>query len=94
MLYYIVGFYTNTFFNLDDCGPLEGLTDSDEDQCSLATPKERYLHGMLRGKQLSRSNVQVKMRSDGQRGAYAAKLFKPGDFICEYAACVKKQRIV
>ena len=47
---------------------------------------------MLKGRQHSRSNVLVRVRSDGERGAYAARPFNPGDFVCEYAACVKKTK--
>ena len=45
-----------------------------------------------KGKQYSRSNVTVHLRSDGERGAYAARPFNPGDFVCKYAACVKKTK--
>ena len=74
--------YTFNFSdNESDCGPHEGLNNSDDIQCLLATPKERYLHGMLKGREYSRANVGLDMRPDGERGAYAARPFLPGDFI-------------
>lgn len=47
--------------------------------------------GLLKGRNYSRSNVLVKETRPGERSAYAAKDFKAGDFVCEYAACVKEK---
>ena len=75
-----------------DDGPREGLSDSDGEQNPLADPVERYFHGLLKGKKHSRANVKIVEVSGRGRGATAAKDFKAGDFICEYAACVKPKK--
>ena len=74
-----------------DGGNWEGLSDSDPEQSLVATVSEKYLHGLLRGKEFSRQNVEVKMLpgGTGQRGAFATKSFHAGDYVCEYASCVK-----
>lgn len=72
-----------------DDGPREGLSDSGDEQNLLATPAERYFHGLLKGKQFSRANINIITVPGRGRGAAAAKNFNCGDFICEYAACVK-----
>ena len=75
-----------------DDGPREGLSDSDEEQNPLANPAERYFHGLLKGKHFSRANVKITQVPGRGRGAVAAKDFIAGDFICEYAACVKPKK--
>ena len=70
--------------NSDD-GPREGLPDSasDGEQQELATPAEKYFHGILKGRQFSRNNVNnVEVPGRG-RGAVAARDFRAGDFVCE-----------
>ena len=37
----------------------KGLSDSDGEQTSLATPAEKYFHDLLKGKAYSRVNVVV-----------------------------------
>lgn len=66
--------------------------DSDGDQNALATPAERYFYGLLKGKYHSRSNVNIAEVPGKVRGAIAAKDFQGGDFVCEYAACVKPMK--
>ena len=77
-----------------DNGPREGLSlsdgDDDEFHAVVANPYEKYLHGLLKGKNFSRKHVDVKICKNGiGRSAFAAKEFKAGDFVCEYASCVK-----
>lgn len=73
-----------------DDGCREGMSDSDNSiQISTTTPAERYLWGLQRGKQLSRSNVLVANVKGRGRSAFAAKNFCPGDFVCEYASCIR-----
>lgn len=72
-----------------DDGRREGLSDSDGAPGPLATPVEKYKWGLLMGKAYSRSNVKV-MNVDGRgRSAFADKSFNAGDFVCEYASCVR-----
>ena len=75
-----------------DDGPREGLSDSDGEQNSLATPAERYFHGLLKEKYYSRSNVSIAQVPSRGRGAIAAKDFQAKDFVCKYAICVKPQK--
>ena len=75
-----------------DDGPREGLSDSDGEQNPLADPAERYFHGLLRGKKFSRANVKIIEVQGRGRGATAAKNFRAGDFVCEYASCVKPKK--
>ena len=56
-----------------DDGPREGLSDSDGEQNPLTNPAERYFHGILMGKALSRSNVNIAQVPGRGRGAFAAK---------------------
>ena len=82
------------FYFLEDIddGPREGLPDSDGEQQPLATPAEKYFHGLLKGRQFSRSNVNIIEVPGRGRGAVAARDFRAGDFVCEYAACVKTRQ--
>ena len=68
------------------------LDDSSGDSSPVpyATCKEKYLHGLLRGKKLSRRNVTIGVVPGRGRSAFASKSFKPGDFVCEYEAVVRK----
>ena len=83
--------FTHILESSDD-GPREGLSDSDGEQNPLADSNERYFHGLLKGKKYSRANVKIIEVPGRGRGAIAAKNFKAGDFICEYAACVKPKK--
>ena len=74
-----------------DDGPKEGLSNSDGEQNPLANPADKYFHGLLKGKQFSRVNVDIVEVPGRGIGAIAAKDFKAGDFVCEYAACIKVQ---
>ena len=66
------------------------LSDSDlELHYTFNNPQEKYVHGMGKGKEVSRANVNVSIREDGERAGYAAKNFLAGNFVCEYAATVK-----
>ena len=66
------------------------LSDSDlELHYTFNNPQEKYVHGMGKGKEVSRANVNVSIREDGERAGYAARNFLAGDFVCEYAATVK-----
>jgi len=68
-----------------DDGTREGLSESDGEQSSLATPAEKYFHGLLKGKAFSRANVIVKYQPGRGRSAFANRNFAAGDFVCEYA---------
>ena len=76
-----------------DDGPREGLSDSDGEQNILEDPAERYFHGHSKGKKFSRANLKIVEVPGRGRGAIAAKNFKTGDFVCEYASCVKPKKI-
>jgi len=62
------------------------MTDSDSSPAPFATPKEKYLNGLLKGPALSRRNVHIGYIDGRGRSAFAAKYFQPGDFVCEYGA--------
>lgn len=70
--------------------PHEGFSDSDDSPGELATPKECYLWGLLKGKGYSRRNVTIRMVKGRGRSAFAARSFKPGQFVCEYASLVRR----
>jgi len=66
------------------------LSDSDlELRYTFNNPQEKYVNGMGKGKEVSKANVNISIRVDGERAGYAAKNFLAGDFICKYAATVK-----
>ena len=44
-----------------DDGPYEGFSDDDDTPTNLATPRECYLWGLLKGKNYSRRNVTFRM---------------------------------
>ncbi|XP_065919571.1 uncharacterized protein [Dysidea avara] len=75
---------------LDNCTN-EGFQDNSTTPHPLATTKEKYLWGLLKGKQYSRQNVIVEEVSGRGRSAFAAKTFKAGDFVCEYGGVVRKK---
>ena len=64
---------------------------SDSPTMPYATAMEKYLNGLMNAKKRSRRNVKVAYVSGRGRSAFAAKNFNPGDFICEYAAIVRKK---
>lgn len=59
-----------------------------------ATCKEKYLNGFLNGKQRSRRNVIVGFVKGRGRSGLAKRNFKPGDFVCEYEAIVRRKETV
>ena len=86
----------NTLFQLHNIAKLatgnnEGFKDDSDQPHVLATPKERYLWGLLKGRDFSRRNVTVKHVDGRGRSAFAAKAFNPGDFVCEYPGVVRKK---
>jgi len=83
-VYYYVLF---TKMPVAQCGALS--SDDDVHQAEIATPAERNKWGLTKGPLLSRKNVEVKMSSGRWRGAFAARSFHPGDFVCEYQGVVK-----
>ena len=70
MLYSNIKFMTHSLGSSDD-GTREGLSDSDEEQSALATPAEKYFHGVLKGKAYSRANVIVGYRDGRGHSAFA-----------------------
>lgn len=78
-----------------DDGHREGLSDSslncDSELYELATPAEKYLRGLQMGKAHSRANVLIKEVEGRGRSAFAAHVFQSGDFVCEYASCVRER---
>ena len=70
----------------------EGLSDTDtEEPPPWTTSIERYARG-LSSKKTSRGNVEIRLINDGERGAFAARSFSQGDFVCEYASTVLLKR--
>ena len=66
----------------------EGLSDTDTESLpSYVNSKEKYARG-LSSKNTSRRNVEVQVLSNGEQGAFAARHFCQGDFVCEYASTV------
>ena len=64
-----------------DINLCEELSDSDGEVPSFCNPREKYIHGMSKGKKHSRDNVHVQIRTDGERADYAAKNFMAGDLV-------------
>ena len=60
-----------------DYEEFEDISDSPN---PLATPREKYLWGLLKGKRYARANIKIKEVKGRGRSAFAAKNFKPGDF--------------
>ena len=69
----------------------EGFADPNNAPNPIATTKEKYLWGLLKGKEYSRANVIVKETQDRGRSAFAARQFKDGDFVCDYGGLVRKK---
>jgi len=65
------------------------LSDSDTSPGPLATPVEKYKWGLLMGRAYSQANVEIKLVPGRRRSAFASHNFKSGDFMCEYASCVR-----
>jgi len=69
------------------------MSDTDKESfVPYATPREKYLNGMLKGHKLSRKNVEIGYVASRKRSAFAAKDFNAGDFVCEYPAIVREKR--
>ena len=87
-------FHTDNYLSSED-GRREDLSDSSSncDLLSLATPAEKYMRGLLMGKDHSRQNVSVREVKCRGRSAFANKNFAPGDFVCEYASTVRIRSI-
>lgn len=77
----------------DSDGENEGFTDPSDTPNPLATPREKYLWGLLKGKEYSRANVIIKDTQDRGRSAFAARPFKDGDFVCDYGGVVRKKMV-
>lgn len=73
----------------DDSTSHEGFEDCNDTPHPLATTKEKYLWGLLKGSQFSRDNVIVKEVAGRGRSAFAARSFNAGDFVCEYKGLVR-----
>ena len=56
-----------------------------------ATPVEKYLNGLLHGKERSRRNVAVGVVAGRGRSGFAKRDFRPGNFVCEYEAVVRRK---
>ena len=69
----------------------EGFEDVSNSPNPLATPKEKYLWGLLKGKRYARENIAIKEVKGRGWSAFAAKNFKCGDFICDYSGVVRKK---
>lgn len=69
----------------------EGFEDHTDTPHPLATPKEKYLWGFLKGTEFSRNNVTIRPVKGRGRSAFAAKSFNAGDFVCEYRGVVRKK---
>lgn len=76
---------------IDSDDNTEGFDDPSNSPSLLATPKEKYLWGLLKGKSYDRSNVIVKNVEGRGRSAFAAKPFMAGDYICAYGGTVRKK---
>ena len=66
----------------------EGIEDVNDSTNPLATPREKYLWGLLKGKRYARAKVTIKEVKG--RGRFAAKSFKSRDFISNYGGVVRK----
>ena len=88
-----IALFTVDEYSSSEGGRREGLSDSSNsassDLLSLATPAEKYLHGLLMGRDHSRSNVTIKEVEGRGRSAFANKNFSAGDFVCEYSSNVR-----
>ena len=49
------------------------------------------MRGLQLGKAHSRANVHIRKVDGRGRSAFAARAFQPGDFVCEYASCVREK---
>jgi len=84
-------YYCSYLIYLDTANNNEGFKDSSDRPHPLATPREKYLWGILKGRDISRRNVIDKCVNDGRgRSAFAAKSFYAGDFVCKYRGFVQK----
>lgn len=75
-----------------DDGLREDLSSSstnDDALMSIATPAEKYLHGLLLGKGHSRKNVCIREVEGRGHSAFANRDFDSGEFVCEYASTVR-----
>lgn len=73
----------------DSGGKREGMSDTDDQPHRLATTHEKYLWGLLKGRDYGRSNVIIAEVEGRGRSAFAAWNFAAGDFVCEYASCIR-----
>ena len=71
-----------------DDGPREGLSESDGEQNPLT-----HFHGLLKGKTFQDQMLLSIKYQAGEEVLLEQKNFRTGDFICEYAACVKPQTL-
>jgi len=70
----------------------EGFQDESDSPHPLATTKEKYLWGLMKGRNYSCKIVDIRNVDDGRgRSAFAAKSFDAGDFVCEYRGVVRKK---
>ena len=69
----------------------EGFSDPSNSPNPIATTKEKYFWGLMKGKDYARSNVTVKEVKGRGRSAFAARSFKAGDFVCDYGGMVRKK---
>ena len=69
----------------------EGFSDPSNSPHPIATTKEKYLWGMMKGKEYARSNITIKEVEGRGRSAFVAKSFKAGDFVCDYGGMVRKK---
>ena len=65
------------------------MSDDDSRPHPLALPGEKYLWGLLKGKSYSRANITVAKVKGRGRSAFANREFTAGDFVCEYASCIR-----
>ena len=72
-----------------DDGQREGMSDEESRPNPLALPCEKYLWGLLNGKAYSRANVIIAEVKGRWGSAFAARDFSAGDFVCEYASCIR-----
>ena len=68
------------------------MSDVDDRPNPVALPCEKYLWGLLKGKAYSRSNVTVATVKGRGRSAFASRDFAAGDFVCEYASCLRSPK--
>ena len=70
----------------------KGFQDFSDIPHPLATPREKYLWGLLKGPEFSRKNVELRVVPGRGRSAFAARQFKGGDFVCEYRGEVREKQ--